>query len=104
MLGPGRASRNRPYPLRSSAEPTLLFFDSESKYATIILTYHYHYSANFGVWTTSNKIEWDKANQLLYWYPATDENENQIIIGVRDNLKTEGLPKRVQLCHVGANL
>jgi hypothetical protein len=101
LLGPGRAPRNieviaRPYPLRSSTEPTLLFFDSESKYASIILSgpvlkdvptvvyvpYHYHYSPSFRVWATSNKIEWDKTNQLLSWYPETDENENQMIIGV----------------------
>jgi hypothetical protein len=115
LLGPGRAPRNieviaRPYPLRSSAEPTLLFFDSESKYASIILSgpvlkdvptviyvpYHYHYSPSFRVWATSNKLEWDKTNQLLSWYPDTDEKENQIIIGVTDNLEKNSLPKRVQ--------
>ena len=115
LLGPGRVPRNieviaRPYPLRSSAEPTLLFFDSESKYASIILSgpvikdvptvihipYHYHYSPSFRVWATSNKLEWDKTNQLLSWYPDTDEKENQIIIGVTDNLEKKGLPKRVQ--------
>ena len=44
----------------------------------------------------SNKIEWDKTNQLLSWYPETDENENQIIIGVTDILEKNALPKRVQ--------
>jgi hypothetical protein len=115
LLGPGRVPRNieviaRPYPLRSSAEPTLLFFDSESKYASIILSgpvikdvpsvihvpYHYHYSPSFRVWATSNKLEWDKTNQVLSWYPDTDEKENQIIIGVTENLEKKGLPKRVQ--------
>jgi Glycoside hydrolase family 5 C-terminal domain len=115
LLGPGRAPRNieiiaRPYPLRSSAKPTLLFFDSESKYASIILSgpvlkdvptviyvpYHYHYSPSFRVWATSNKLEWDKTNQLLSWYPETDEKENQIIIGVTDNLEKNVLPKKVQ--------
>ena len=115
LLGPGRVPRNieviaRPYPLRSSAEPSLLFFDSESKYASIILSgpvikdvptviyvpYHYHYSPSFRVWATSNKLEWDKTNQLLSWYPDTDEKENQIIIGVTDNLDKNALPKRVQ--------
>ncbi|MFZ0695545.1 MAG: cellulase family glycosylhydrolase [Nitrososphaeraceae archaeon] len=115
LLGPGRVPRNieviaRPYPLRSSAEPILLFFDSESKYASIILSgpvikdvptviyvpYHYHYSPNFRVWATSNKLEWDKPNQLLSWYPDTDEKENQIIIGITDNLEKNALPQRVQ--------
>lgn len=115
LLGPGRTPRNieiiaRPYPLRSSAEPTLLYFDSESKYASIILSgpvlkdvptviyvpYHYHYSPSFRVWATSNKIEWDKTNQLLFWYPETDQSENQIIIGVTDILEKNALPKRVQ--------
>ena len=115
LLGPGRVPRNieviaRPYPLRSSAEPTLLFFDSQSKYASIILSgpvikdvptvihvpYHYHYTPSFRVWATSNKLEWDKTNQLLSWYPDTDEKENQIIIGVTDNLDKNALPKRVQ--------
>jgi hypothetical protein len=45
---------------------------------------------------TSNKIEWDKKNQLLFWYPETDESENQIIIGVTDILEKNALPKRVQ--------
>ena len=123
LLGPGRVPRNieviaRPYPLRSSAEPTLLFFDSESKYASIILSgpvikdvptvihvpYHYHYSPSFRVWATSNKLEWDKTNQLLSWYPDTDEKENQIIIGVTDNLEINALPKRYRPWQIGANI
>jgi hypothetical protein len=115
LLGPNRTPRNidviaRPYPMRSSAEPTLLFFDSESKYAAIILNgavlrgtptviyvpYHYHYSPEFRVWATSKEVEWDKENQLLYWYPATDQDVNQIIIGTTPNLDTKSLPKRVK--------
>jgi uncharacterized membrane protein HdeD (DUF308 family) len=99
LLGPDRRLRNidviaRPYPIRSSAEPTLLFFDVESKYATVILEgrvvdaptilyipYHFHYSPTFRVWaTTSREMEWDKENQLLYWYPEKDQTLNQIII------------------------
>jgi hypothetical protein len=62
----------------------------------VYVPYHYHYSPSFRVWATSNKIEWDKTNQLLSWYPETDENENQIIIGVTDILEKNALPKRVQ--------
>jgi hypothetical protein len=116
LLGPNRVPRNievmaRPYPLRSSAEPTLLFFDIESKYAAIILNgdvikdvptiiyvpYHYHYSPSFKVWATGGQVEWDKDNQFLYWYPSTDKQTNLIIIGKDQELKSEMLPEKVRI-------
>jgi hypothetical protein len=115
LLGPNRTPRNldvvaRPYPMRSSAEPVLLFFDIESKYATIILKgkiveaptiiyipFNLHYTPEFTVWaTTSKQIEWDKDNQLLYWYPAKERTLNQIIIGKSRNLDTSILPKQAK--------
>jgi hypothetical protein len=115
LLGPSRTPRNldavaRPYPMRSSAEPVLLFFDIESKYATIILKgkvvdaptviyipFNLHYAPEFTVWaTTSKQIEWDKDNQLLYWYPAKELTLNQIIIGKSRNLDTSILPKQAK--------
>jgi uncharacterized membrane protein HdeD (DUF308 family) len=115
LLGPNRVPRNldvvaRPYPMRSSAEPVLLFFDIESKYATIILEgkvveaptviyipFKIHYAPEFTVWaTTSKQIEWDKDNQLLYWYPAKERTVNQIIIGRGRNLDTTKLPKQAK--------
>ena len=115
LLGPNRVPRNldvvaRPYPMRSSAEPVLLFFDIESKYATIILEgkvveaptviyipFKIHYAPEFTVWaTTSKQIEWDKDNQLLYWYPAKERTVNQIIIGKSRNLDTTKLPKQAK--------
>jgi uncharacterized membrane protein HdeD (DUF308 family) len=115
LLGPNRTPRNldvvaRPYPMRSSAEPVLLFFDIESKYATIILKgkvveaptviyipFSLHYAPEFTVWaTTSKQIEWDKDNQLLYWYPAKELTLNQIIIGKSRNLDTSILPKQAK--------
>jgi uncharacterized membrane protein HdeD (DUF308 family) len=115
LLGPNRVPRNldvvaRPYPMRSSAEPVLLFFDIESKYATIILEgkvveaptviyipFKIHYAPEFTVWaTTSKQIEWDKDNQLLYWYPAKEQTLNQIIIGRGRNLDTSILPKQAK--------
>jgi hypothetical protein len=98
----------RPYPLRSSAKPILLFFDLESSYATLILEgsvvdaptviyipYDLHYSPEFRVWATSKEIEWDRQNQLLYWYPAKVQTLNQIIIAKErgENVDTERLPK-----------
>lgn len=116
LLGPNRVPRNievmaRPYPLRSSAEPTLLFFDIESKYAALILNgdvikdvptiiyvpYHYHYSPNFKVWATGGQVEWDKDKQFLYWYPSTDKQTNLIIIGKEQELKSEMLPEKVRI-------
>jgi Cellulase (glycosyl hydrolase family 5) len=100
LLGPSRKPRNidavvRPYPMRSSAEPSLLFFDIDSKYASIILKgkvlseeptviyipFDIHYSPEFTVWATSDEMKWDKENQLLYWYPSKDHDYNQLIIG-----------------------
>jgi uncharacterized membrane protein HdeD (DUF308 family) len=115
LLGPNRTPRNldavaRPYPMRSSAEPVLLFFDIESKYATIILKgkvveaptviyipFNIHYAPEFSVWaTTSKQIKWDKDNQLLYWYPAKERTVNQIIIGKSRSLDTSVLPKEAR--------
>ena len=41
-------------------------------------------------------MEWDKANQLMYWYPSPDESENQIIFGKIEKLDTESLPKNLE--------
>jgi uncharacterized membrane protein HdeD (DUF308 family) len=115
LLGPNRTPRNldvvaRPYPMRSSAEPVLLFIDIKSKYATIILKgkvveaptviyipFNIHYAPEFTVWaTTSKQIKWDKDNQLLYWYPEKERTLNQIIIGKSRNLDTSILPKQAK--------
>jgi hypothetical protein len=111
LLGPNRKPRNvdvvaRPFPMRSSAEPAFLFFDADSKYASIILKgrvisdqptivyipFDIHYSPEFTVWATSNEMEWDKENQLLYWYPSKDQTHNQLIIGKGNKLDTKLLP------------
>jgi hypothetical protein len=108
LLGPDRKPRNvdavaRPYPMRSSAEPTLIFFDIDSKYASIVLKgnvvtdeptiiyipFDIHYSPEFTVWSTSNELKWDKVNNLLYWYPAKDQDYNQVVIGKGKLVKLE---------------
>jgi hypothetical protein len=116
LLGPGRSPRNinvmaRPYPLCSSAKPILLFFDTKSSYATLILEgsvldaptimyipYDFHYSPEFRVWATSKEIEWDRQNQLLYWYPAKAQTLNQIIIAKERNndVDIQRLPKKAR--------
>jgi len=115
LLGPDRKPRNvdavaRPYPMRSSAEPALIFFDIDSKYAAIILKgkvvteeptvvyipFDIHYSPEFTVWATSNELKWDKLNNLLYWYPAKNQDYNQLVIGKGKlvKLETEVLPQQ----------
>ena len=113
LLGPNRKPRNldamaRPYPMRSSAKPILLFFDLKSSYSTLILEgrvvdaptviyipYEFNYSPEFRVWATSKEVEWDRQNQLLYWYPTKVQTLNQIIIAKErsDNVDTEKLPR-----------
>lgn len=115
LLGPDRKPRNvdavaRPYPMRSSAEPTLIFFDIDSKYAAIILKgkvvteeptvvyipFDIHYSPEFTVWATSNELKWDKVNNLLYWYPSKDQDYNQLVVGKGRlvKLETDVLPQQ----------
>jgi len=117
LLGPNRKPRNidvvaRPYPMRSSAKPFGIFFDIESKYASIILNgkvisseptvvyipFEIHYSPEFTVWSTSSneEMKWDKDNQLLYWYPSRNYNYNQLIIakGNISKLDTTVLPRQ----------
>jgi hypothetical protein len=117
LLGPGRRPRNidviaRPYPLRSSAKPTLLSYDLESRYFTLLLEgsvvesptilyipFDIHYSPEFRVWSTSRQIEWDRQNQHLYWYPAKDQKVHQIVVakvGRSDRIDNERLPKRAR--------
>jgi hypothetical protein len=114
LLGPNRVPRNldvmaRPYPMRSSAVPSLLSFDIESKWGIIILNgpviksptviyvpYHIHYSPEFGVWATSDKLKWDKANQILFWYPDKSQETNMIIFGIKKDLDIDQLPNRAK--------
>jgi hypothetical protein len=110
LLGPNRKPRNidvvaRPYPMRSSAEPSVIFFDINSKHASIMLKgkvceaptiiyipYDMHYSPEFTVWATSAEMKWDKGNQLLHWYPAKDQEVNQIIIAPGRKYNADVLP------------
>lgn len=111
LVRPNNTRRNidvvaRPYPMRSSAEPFLLFFDINSKHASIMLKgkvyeaptiiyipYNIHYSPEFTVSaTSSNEMRWDKDNVLLYWYPAKNEEISQIIIAPGRKYNTEVLP------------
>lgn len=98
ILGPNRLPRHldvisRPYPMLSSAKPSLLYFDNTSKNTAIILEgkvvdkptiifipSHIHYQSGFSVWATSDKIEWNAKENLLSWFPEREYNYNQIVI------------------------
>jgi hypothetical protein len=51
-----------------------------------------HYSPEFTVWATSSEMKWDKENFLLYWYPAKNQEINQIIIAPGRKYNAEVLP------------
>jgi hypothetical protein len=92
----------RPYPLRSSAAPTLLFFDSQSKIAAIrmdgkptdkapsVIFVPGCYGGDFEVRYTSGKLEWDVAKRYLYWTPDVSQTSHQIVI-CRDGQLLENL-------------
>jgi hypothetical protein len=112
LLGPNNESRNldivsRPYPLKSSAKPELLFFDLGTKQCSLVLNgpvvdaptvmfipYESHYSPEFKVWSTSNNLEWNKDNQLLNWLPDKNLQVNQVIISPKEKLDTSVLPSK----------
>jgi hypothetical protein len=41
-------------------------------------------------------LKWDKVNNLLYWYPAKNQDYNQLVIGKGKlvKLETEVLPQQ----------
>jgi Cellulase (glycosyl hydrolase family 5)/Glycoside hydrolase family 5 C-terminal domain len=98
VLGPNRTLRHpdilaRPYPMRSSAEPQLVFFDVGNKHFAVILrgpvvdhpTVVYlpqatHYPNGFDVRATGPRVEWDFARQLLYWWPDPGLQRNQLVL------------------------
>jgi len=95
----------RPYPMRSSAKPELVYFDLRSKHAAIILsgkpvdapTVIYiprdiQYTNQFEVIATSPLLKWDDDKQLLYWKPNSTLTTNQIVIYPRGDFHSEALP------------
>jgi hypothetical protein len=95
----------RPYPMRSSARPQLLYFDVSSKHAAIILTgtpvaaptviyvpRDIQYTNQFEVIATSPLLKWDDDHQLLYWKPDPALATNQIIIYPCGGFHADALP------------
>jgi hypothetical protein len=101
----------RPYPLLSSAKPAFLSFDTKNKYFSLILEdgvidqptvifvpKKTHYQKGFYVWSTSNtkeSVEWDADDQLLYWKPSKELDNNALVISERNDVQSSKLPKEV---------
>ena len=114
LLGPNRSPRNvdiiaRPYPMRSSARPSLLFFDLASRHGVIMLQgpsvseptviympFGMHYSGGFEIRATSADIEWDRSNNLLYWRPDAQQTLNQLILSPQGLVNSDALPRPAQ--------
>ena len=114
LLGPNRVPREldivaRPYPLRSSAMPSLLCFDSASRQGAIVLTgpvvdaptviyvpFALRYPDGFEVRATGPDVEWDANAHLLYWNPDKGQTLNQLIICPTFSFNPGLLPPAVQ--------
>ncbi len=116
LLGLGRIPRNldvvaRPYPLRSSGKPRLLFFDIKSKHCSIIIegplstpeakTVVYvpklfHYRNGFQVNVTSPLLEWDEKRQLLYWELDSKIRLNHLTLCPRNSFDPDVLPREAR--------
>jgi Cellulase (glycosyl hydrolase family 5)/Glycoside hydrolase family 5 C-terminal domain len=98
----------RPYPIRSSAEPKLLFFDIETKHcaivlhgqmekaATVIFIPDIQYPKGFEVHATSAALSWDHPRQILQWFPDPTQKWNLIVICPPNAFNAKMLPLRVQ--------
>ena len=96
----------RPYPMRSSAVPSLLFFDAFSGHGVTMLRGkpvcgdptviyvpdEFHYQNGFEVHYTSGTVDWDRENHLLYWYPDAEQTRHQIIICPEKSFIESALP------------
>ena len=98
----------RPYPVRSSAQPFLLFFDVETcnfvlvlhgsvvEAPTIIYIPLTHYASGFEVRATSSSFSWDQREQLLKWSPDVAKEFNQLIVCLVGMFDAAALPSRAQ--------
>lgn len=111
ILGSNRKLRNedivaRPYPMRSSAEPSQLKFDLKTKHGIMIFkglpveapTIIYvpqiiHYKNGFEAHATNDKMEWYEREQILLWWPSKSDVKHQMIICPSDSFDERVLPK-----------
>jgi len=129
ILGPKRKPRYekiiaRPYPIRSSAKPELLFFDLKSKLCTVMLNgktvdeptlifvpSKIQYNSKFQVFATipnndttkdnqkEDGIGWNEEDQILFWHPDKHMQQNQIVITPIDKYEPDIsiLPEKARL-------
>ena len=99
----------RPYPWRSSAKPSLLFFDSRTRHGVIMMRGKpvdepsviyvpdaIQYPGGFDVHHTGGELAWDAANHLLYWSPRRVRSTHQVVICPRNGLDRTALPRESQ--------
>lgn len=98
----------RPYPMRSSAKPDALFFDSLSKNGAalfkgapvsddptvIYIPDAFQYPKGFEVYHKGGTVGWDSENHLLYWTHDVDERDHHIVISPKNGLAPNVLPPR----------
>ena len=46
--------------------------------------------------SVSDIVKWDKANQILFWYPDKNQETNMIIFGIKKDLDIDQLPNRAK--------
>jgi hypothetical protein len=98
----------RPYPMRSSAKPTQLSFDSSTENGVITMEEtqtssdapsvifvpdEYHYDHGFEVHYTSGEVKWDPVNHLLFWAPDRSQARHQIVICPKNGFNKNALPQ-----------
>jgi len=111
ILGANRSPANtdivaRCYPMRSSAQPLVVSFDSANAHCSIVLQgsavaaptvifvpFSAHYSdSGFEVRSTSEEVRWDEGRGLLYWIPDPDLDRNLIILSPEGEFTPSALP------------
>lgn len=120
LLGPDWNVRHaavfaRPYPMRSTAEPELLWFDPETERFALVLKGEtvnddvptvvfvpraHHYFKGFEARASAKNVErglqWDAERGLLYWWPDPDDTEHLLTVCPRGEFDAGELPTRVQ--------
>jgi hypothetical protein len=95
----------RPYPMRSSALPVRVSFDSSTSFGVIMLEgrpvsaptvvfvpAEVHYTAGFEIRVSGGDLQWDQASSLLYWKLDTTQSAHQLAVCPNGQFKPDALP------------
>jgi endoglycosylceramidase len=119
LLGPGWQLRHanvfvRPYPMRSTAEPELLWFELETERFALVLKgtpvsrdlptvisvpREYRYFKGMEVRTSGAQgraVEWDAEKHLLYWWPDPSASEHLLTLNRPGEFAGNALPPRAR--------